>query len=303
MSELDELQQAVARVAVRTAPAVVGIGGHWHRGSGVVFAKDRVLTNAHNVHGDGATCVFSDGRRERGKLLGEDMDGDLAVLDVNTAAAAPLAWAGEAALPSVGAVVFAVASAGGGEVRTTMGQVSGVARSFRGPGGRLIGGSIEHTAPLAPGSSGSPILDSEGRLLGLNTQRLGEGFYLAQPADGALKTRIDALARGESTVRPMLGIAVAPSHVARHLRRAVGLPDRDGILVRGVEKAGPAENAGIREGDLIVSAAGSEVTDPDELHAALAKAGVGKLEIGLVRGVEDLTVMVDLTAGPANKQN
>jgi len=303
MSALDELQQAVARVAERTAPAVVGIGGRWHRGSGVIFAKDLVLTNAHNVHGDGATCVFSDGRRERGKLLGEDMDGDLAVLEVDTAGAAPLAWSGEAALPSVGAVVFAVASAGGGEVRTTMGQVSGVARSFRGPGGRLIGGSIEHTAPLASGSSGSPILDSEGRLLGLNTQRLGEGFYLAQPADGALKTRIDGLARGESTVRPRLGIAVAPSHVARHLRRAVGLPDRDGILVRGVEVAGPAENAGIREGDLIVSAAGTEVTDPDELHAALSKAGVGRLEIGLVRGVEDLTVRVDLTAGPANKQN
>jgi len=303
MSALDELQQAVARVAERTAPAVVGIGGRWHRGSGVIFAKDLVLTNAHNVHGDGATCVFSDGRRERGKLLGEDMDGDLAVLEVDTAGAAPLAWSGEAALPSVGAVVFAVASAGGGEVRTTMGQVSGVARSFRGPGGRLIGGSIEHTAPLASGSSGSPILDAEGRLLGLNTQRLGEGFYLALPADAALKARIDALARGESTVRPRLGIAVAPGHVARHLRRAVGLPDRDGVLVRAVEEGGPAGQAGVREGDLIVSAAGSPVTDPDELHSALAKAGAGKLEIGLVRGVEEMTVEVRLEAGNSNERS
>jgi serine protease Do len=306
MSALDELQQSVAKVAAKAAPAVVGIGGHWHRGSGVIVAKDRVLTNAHNVHGDGATCVFADGRRERGKLLGEDMDGDLAVLEVDTGAAAPLTWTA-GGLPGVGAVVFAVASAGGGGIRTTAGQVSGVARSFRGPGGRLIGGSIEHTAPLASGSSGSPILDADGKLLGLNTQRLGDGFYLALPADADLKARIDTLARGESTVRPTLGVAVAPGHVARHLRRAVGLPDRDGILVRGVEEGSPAEKAGIHEGDLIVSAAGSAVTDPDELHAALAKTGTGTLEVELVRGVEELAVKVDLaaanTSGPANKAN
>ena len=302
MGTLDEIQQAVAQVAERAAPAVVGIGGHWRRGSGVIVAKNRVLTNAHNVHGDGATCVFSDGRRERGRLIGQDMDGDLAVLEVDTAGAKALPWAG-GVLPALGSAVFAVVSAAGGGVRTTIGLVSGVERSFRGPGGRIIGGSIEHTAPLASGSSGSPILDAEGRLLGLNTQRLGEGFYLALPADENLKARIDALGRGEWIARPRLGIAVAPGHVARHLRRAVGLPDRDGILVRGVEPESPADAAGIREGDLIVAAAGESVTDPDELHLALdkavagQKAGTGKLELSLVRGVEELTVTVELAAG------
>jgi serine protease Do len=302
MSALDEFQAAVAAVAGKASPAVVGIGGHHHRGSGVVVAKNMVLTNAHNVHDDGATCVFSDGRREQGKLLGDDMDGDLAVLEVNTGDVTPLAWS-VAGLPGVGAVVFAVASAANGGVRTTVGHVSGVARSFRGPGGRLIGGSIEHTAPLASGSSGSPILDAEGKMLGLNTQRLGEGFYLAIPADVELKTRFEALSKGQSTVRPRLGIAVAPSHVARHLRRAVGLPDRDGILVRGVEEDSPADKAGIREGDLIVAAAGTPLTDPDELHAALAKAGVGTIEIGLVRGADDLTIKVELAPGPTSKAN
>ena len=302
MGALEELQQAIAKVAERTAPAVVGIGGHWRRGSGVIVAQNRVLTNAHNVHGDGATCVFADGRKERGRLVGEDMDGDLAVIEVDTAGAKPLPWA-SGALPTVGTAVFAVVSAPSGGVRTTIGLVSGVERSFRGPGGRLIGGSIEHTAPLASGSSGSPIVDAEGRLVGLNTQRLGEGFYLALPADESLKARIDALGRGESTVRPRLGIAVAPGHVARHLRRAVGLPDREGVLVRGVEPESPADAAGIREGDLIVAAAGAPITNPDELHAALDEAGAGKkavavkLELGLVRGAEELTVKVDLAAG------
>jgi serine protease Do len=232
------------------------------------------------------------------------MDGDLAVIEVDTAGAKPLPWA-SGALPAVGTAVFAVVSAASGGVRTTLGLVSGVERSFRGPGGRLIGGSIEHTAPLASGSSGSPVVDAEGRLVGLNTQRLGEGFYLALPADESLKARIDSLGRGESTARPRLGIAVAPGHVARHLRRAVGLPDREGVLVRGVEPESPADAAGIREGDLIVAAAGAPITNPDELHTALDKAGPGKkaaavkLELGLVRGVEELTVEVDLAAGPS----
>ena len=292
MGALDEFQTAMTKVANRAAPSVVGIGGRWLRGSGLVIAKDRVLTNAHNVRGDGATCVFADERRERGRLLAADFDGDLAVLEVDTAGVAPLDWA--PAEPEIGAVVFAVAKAANGGARTTFGFVSGHERSFRGPGGRLIGGSIEHTAPLAPGSSGSAIFDAEGRLVGVNTQRIGEGFYLALPADAELKGRVDALARGEEAVRPRLGVAVAPGHVARHMRRAVGLPERDGILVRGVEEGSPAEAAGIREGDLIVSADGVDISDPDALHAALAKAGSGPIKLGLVRGVEELTVTADL---------
>jgi S1-C subfamily serine protease len=84
--------------------------------------------------------------------------------------------------------------------------------------------------------------------------------------------------------------------VARRLRRSVGLPERDGILVRGVEEDGPADAAGIREGDLIVSAGGSAIVDPDALHAVLAKAGSGTIEIGLVRGAEELTVKATLAA-------
>jgi serine protease Do len=296
MSAIDELQQAVANVAERTSPSVVGIGGHWHRGSGLVVATDRVLTNAHNVHGDGATCVFADGRREKGKLLGQDMDGDLAVLDVPTGDVVPLAIVAGTKVPAVGTFVFSVASVGNGGVRTTLGQISGVARSFRGPGGRLIGGSIEHTAPLASGSSGSPIVTSDGELLGLNTQRLGEGFYLALPADDDLKARVDALARGESAVRPRLGIAVAPGHVAQRLCRAVGLPDRDGILVREVEEGGPADKAGIRQGDLIVSAGAVAITDPDDLHAALANAGSAALDLSVVRGADEMALKVTLAA-------
>ena len=151
--------------------------------------------------------------------------------------------------------MFAAAATPSGGTRVSFGFVSSVQRAFRGPGGRRISGSVEHTAPLAPGSSGSPLLDADGTLVGLYTNRVGEGFYLALPADAALKARADALARGESRERPHLGIAVAPEHVARRLRRSVGLPERDGVLVRGVRRAAPRRRPG-SEGDLIVAAGG-----------------------------------------------
>ena len=173
----------------------------------------------------------------------------------------------------------------------TFGLVSAVSRAFRGPGGRRIDGSVEHTAPLAPGSSGGPLLDATGRLVGLNTNRIGEGFYLALPADAALRGRVDALARGESPVRPRLGVAVAPSHVARRMRRSVGLPERDGVLVRGVEDGSLAAAAGIQSGDLIVEAGGKPVTDADDLFAALAAVEI-PFEVKIVRGADERTVKV-----------
>ena len=127
--------------------------------------------------------------------------------------------------------------------------------------------------------------------MGINTNRVGEGFYLALPADAALRARVDALASGESPEPPRLGIAVAPAHVARRLRRSVGLPERDGVLVRGVEDGSPAEAAGIAEGDLLVAAGGKPVGDVDDLHEILRDAGF-PLEVTLVRGTEERTVTV-----------
>ena len=299
MSVIEELQTAVSTVAERVGPSIVGIG-RGTRGSGVVVAPGKVLTNAHNLRGDEVTVTFADGRRLRGTVAGFDGDGDLAVIDVDTADAEAVGWADGDGL-TIGAAVFAASASHGGGTRVTFGLVSAVARAFRGPGGRRIDGSVEHTAPLAPGSSGGALLDASGRLVGLNTNRIGEGFYLALPADAALRARVDALTRGESPKRPRLGVAVAPSHVARQMRRSVGLPERDGILVRGVEDDSLAAAAGIEAGDLIVEAAGRPIADADDLHAALASAEP-PFEVKLVRGADERTVQVGAqtrTAGDA----
>jgi serine protease Do len=289
MSTIQEFQAAITAVAERVGPAVVAIGSR-QRGSGLVVGDGKVLTNAHNVRGDDVTVTFADGRSSRGRLAGIDLDGDLAVVDVDTAGSAGVEWAdGSAVIP--GTIVFGLSAVAGGGARTTLGTISAVARAFRGPGGRRISGSIEHTAPLAPGSSGGPVVDADGRLLGINTNRLGEGFYLAIPTDESLRQRIDQLGRGESVRRQRLGVAVAPSHVARRLRASVGLAARDGLLVRGVEDGSLAARAGIQEGDLIVEAAGRAVTDADGLFDALAAADL-PFEVKVVRGNDERTVAV-----------
>ncbi|HEY5628640.1 MAG TPA: PDZ domain-containing protein, partial [Candidatus Limnocylindrales bacterium] len=114
-------------------------------------------------------------------------------------------------------------------------------------------------------------------------------------ADGAFRSRVEALGQGESPSRPRLGIAVAPAHVARRLRQATGLPQRDGVLVREVESDSPAERAGIAQGDLVVAVAGQPTPDVDELHIALGAAKF-PFEVSLVRGTEERTVTVEEAA-------
>ena len=301
MGALDGIQEEIQGVAEQVGKAVVGIGQRWGVGSGVVLAKGQILTNAHNVRGDEVSVTFPDGHTATGRVLGHDVDGDIAVIGVDTGDLQAIEWAADGA-PGIGAPVFALSNPGGRGLRVTLGFITGVERSFRGPRGRRITGSIEHDAPLLPGSSGGPVVSREGRLLGLNTHRLGEGFYLAIPADESLRTRVDALARGESRSRARLGIGVVPAHVARGLRRAVGLPDADGLLVRLVEDDSPASRAGLVTGDLITQAAGQPVRGMDDLFRALEAAAGGVLELVILHGAEERTVEVQLrgSAGDAS---
>jgi S1-C subfamily serine protease len=293
MGVLDGIQEEIRRVAEEAGDAVVGIGQRWGVGSGVVIGNGQVLTNAHNVRGEQVSVTFAAGHTAIGRIRGLDLDGDLAVVEVDTGDSPAMRWATDGS-PGLGTPVFALANPGGRGLRVTLGFVTGLERSFRGPRGRRITGSIEHDAPLLPGSSGGPIVSAEGRLLGVNTNRLGEGFYLAIPADERLRTRVDALARGESAARVRLGIGVAPAHVARRLRRAVGLPEADGLLVRHVEDDSPASRAGIVQGDLVVQAADRPVRGTDDLFDALETATDGEIALAILRGAEERTVQVRL---------
>lgn len=288
MTSVAELGREIGGIAERVGPSVVGIGNRWRGGSGVVIAENRVLTNAHNLHGEEVTVTFADGRTADAHALGVDADGDLAILEAATEAAPAVELGNDG--PSIGTPVVALGNPNGHGPRVTLGFVSGVGRSFRGPRGRRVAGALEHTAPLMPGSSGGPVVDLDGRMLGINTNRLGNGFYLAIAADASLRDRITALGRGEAPARRRLGVGLAPSHVARQLRRAVGLPERDGLLVREVEDDSPAARAGIAEGDLIVAVDERPISSADDLFDALGRDG--ELRITIVRGADEQTLTV-----------
>jgi serine protease Do len=289
---LEALQQAVSDATDKVGPAVVGLGRGWGRGSGVVVAPGQVLTVAHVLRGDEVAVTFQDGRTADGRVSGADSDLDVAVIAVDTGDIAAVTWETHET-PPPGAPVFALANPGGRGLRTTFGLVSATGRAFRGPRGRKVAGSIEHTAPLPRGSSGGPLVDSQGNLLGLNAVRRDGGFILALPADAALRRRVDELARGDAAERPRLGVALAPPRVARRMRAAVGLPEREGLLVRGVVDGSPAADGQIERGDLLVTAGDRPLAGMDDLFDALDQAG-DTLTLGIVRGIEERELQVSL---------
>jgi S1-C subfamily serine protease len=314
MNAVTTLQDTIEGAAETVGPSVVGLGRGWGHGSGVVIADGQVLTSAHNLRREETTVTFADGRRESGTVAGVDSDLDLAVVAVDTGDAPAVRWEppsgadtatdGGAEAPlalGIGAPVVALANPGGRGLRATLGFVSSGGRSFRGPRGRRIRGAIEHTAPLPRGSSGGPLVDTGGNLLGINSLRLDGGLILAVPADAAVRERILLLARGEAAEPHRLGVAIAPPRVARRLRSAVGLPERAGLLVRGVQDGGPAARAGVEKGDLIVAAGGTPTESVEALYTALdaVPAAGGELELTVVRGTDERTVTASFSGEQA----
>lgn len=286
MTLLDEVGAVVRGAAEGVGAAVTSVN---QTGNGLVIAPGLVLTNAHNLRGDSVRVDFTDGRSESGTVKAVDIDGDLAVVAVETGGVEPPTWAERP--PRLGDLVVSVAFPRARGLRATVGTVSSVDRAFRGPRGRRIVRGFEHTAPLARGSSGGPVLDREGAVVGVNTHRMQEGFYLALTADEDLGRRIERLREGTVPERHRLGVAMAPPPAARHLRAAAGLPEVDGLLVRAVEEGGAADRAGLRRGDVIVAVNNEPLRSIDDLYRVL-DSGADAIELGVVRTTEELTVAV-----------
>jgi serine protease Do len=295
MTLTTELSTSARSILTQLGDAVVTIGQDG-RGTGLVIGAGKVLTNAHNLRDRSTSVTFADGRSVQGVIAGADSDGDLVVLDVDTATVTPASWAAET--PVAGDVVFAV-SRGGNQSRISFGMVTSSDLAFQGPRGRKVEGGVEHTAPLARGSSGGPLVDAAGNVVGINTHRVGRGFYVARPVDAALRSRIEDLSAGKSVSRPHLGVALAPPVVAAKLRKSVGLPEREGLLVRAVEDDSPAAKAGIAEGDLLVAIGDVALTSIDALYNALGAAG-DEVAVTVVRGTDERVVTVSFGAAIEN---
>jgi serine protease Do len=288
--------EQITDLAESAGPAVVGLAEGSRGGSGVVVGPSRVLTLARNLRGKEVTVAFADGRREDATVLGSDPELGVGLLQVDTGDAPAIEWREEPQAPPIGSPVFALGAPAGRGLHVTAGAVASAPQSLRGPRGRMREGLIEHTAPLPRGSGGGPLLDAQGRLLGLNAVRLAYGLILALPA-ADVRARLDDLEQGHARAPRRLGVAVVPPRAARRLRSAVGLPEREGVLVRAVQDGSPAARAGVERGDLIVSLNDREVDSLDALFAVLDAAPLDQaVGLGVVRGTEQRELTVSLEA-------
>jgi S1-C subfamily serine protease len=302
---LDAYSKAVVSSAKRASPAVVNIEirqtGHSHRrgrggsGSGFIFTPDGlILTNSHVVHGAEMIGVtLADGRSYPAKLVGEDPDTDLAVLDIDAPNLASVEF-GDSAAIQVGQLVIAIGNPYGFQYTVTAGVVSNLARSIRSRNGRLIDGIIQTDAALNPGNSGGPLVDSTGKVIGVNTAIIAgaQGICFAIPGNTA-QFVASRLIRDGRIRRGYIGVAGQNVPLHRRIVRFFRLPVETGVLVTGIEPNSPASKTDLSEGDVIIEAAGHPIAHMDALHRLLTDERVGvPLEMIVIRRTEKLTVSV-----------
>lgn len=288
---LDAYSQAVIAVVERVGPAVISVAGpHGDDGGGVgsgfIITPDGfALTNSHVADGrPRLTAVTEEGDRLDAELVGDDPATDLALLRL-AARDLPTAALGDSDSLRVGQLVIAMGNPLGFCSTVSTGVVSATARSMRGREGRLIDNIIQHTAPLNPGNSGGPLVDSRGRVVGVNTAiiALAQALGFAVPAATARWVIGELLANGRVR-RPKLGITGAVVAVPRRLVRELDLLADQAVEVVDVLPGGPADAAGLEQGDLIVALGDRVVTSIDDLHRLLAASPVREpLELGIVR--------------------
>jgi serine protease Do len=283
VSTIADLQQDIRNLITPLRQATVSLGRD-HRASGVVIAPGVLLTNAHAVRDRTIQVRFHDGRTVQGAVAGIDQEGDLAVITADTTDITPLEWSELPATP--GTIVFA----GHGSSGASMGLVTAEQTRFRGPRGRSISSAFEHNAALGRGASGGPVVGTDGRLLGINTARTDSG-YQAIASSSDLRNRISRLQGGETIERPTLGIAIVEPAVARRVRHAAGLDDRDGVLVSAVATGSPAANAGLAQGDFIVAIDDRAIASIDDVHAAL-DSSPSAVTLRVLRGAEERSVAI-----------
>src|SRR5918994_7906008 len=291
---LAALSDGMADAVEKIGKSVVRVNGRRRRpASGVVYARNAVLTASHVLEREeDLSVVTADGRRLPAQFVGRDPSSDLAVLSVeglDVEAAAPAE--GE---PRIGQLALAVGSPGRGEgSRASLGVVSSVGgpmRTWRGP---RLEGYIQTDATPYPGFSGGPLIDARGNVLGILVSGWGRGAAFAIPADIAWRTA-GTLSEQGSIKRGYLGILSQPVRLPDG--QNLGLTQRGGLLVVGVEDGSPADRGGLIVGDILATLDGQPIEDTDDLLLLLAGDRVGRpVPVKLVRGGE--FAEVEITVG------
>jgi len=282
---LDAYSEAVTNAAARITPSVVNIEVRQKRqrgeaqggGSGFFFTPDGfILTNSHVVSGASQIDVtVLDGSRFGATVVGDDPHTDLAVIRIS-APNQVAAQFGDSDAIRAGQLVVAVGNPYGFQCTVTAGVISALGRTMRAKSGRLIDSVIQTDAALNPGNSGGPLVDSRGDVIGVNTAVIlpAQGICFAIGINTA-KFVAARLIRDGRITRSYIGVAGQNVPLHRRVIRFYDLPLESGVLVMSVEKGSPAEQAGLREGDVIVSYGGKSIAGVDDLHRLLTEEQLG----------------------------
>ena len=283
---LDAYSQSITHVAETVGPAVVRLDvrrrargrGDGGSGSGFIFTPDGlIVTNSHVVTGAAAIeATLNDGQSFRAHLIGDDPDTDLAVIRV-AGHKLPAASFGESRGLRVGQLAVAIGNPYGFQCTVTAGVVSALGRSLRSQNGRLMDDVIQTDAALNPGSSGGPLVNSRGGVVGVNTAMIlpAQGICFATAIDTA-KVTIAQLLRHGRVRRARLGIAGQNIVLPRRMVRHYGLERAGAVQAASIERGGPASRAGFEQGDIIVDFAGQPVAGFDDLHRLLTEEKLGE---------------------------
>lgn len=288
---LDAYSRVVIHVAESLRPAVVnlrvGRGRGDGAGSGILFTPDGfLLTNHHVVHGQRNVRIrLTDGRELSGRVVGTDPWTDLAVVQAS-GSALPFSQFGDSARLRVGQLVVAIGSPFGFDSTVTAGVISALGRTLRSITGHLVDSVIQTDAALNPGNSGGPLVDGQGRVIGINTAiiRPAQGICFAIPINMA-KHILPQLIQHGRIVRGYLGLHGRDVPLRRHLARRLPWSQSTGVEVIAIEKNGPADQASIAEEDIIVALGDRPAASVDDLHRLLTELPVGvPATISVVRG-------------------
>jgi len=302
---LDAYSRAVVGAAERVGPSVVHIEARYAKpgrgresrgsGSGFVFTSSGyILTNSHVVHGaERLEVTLADGSQHRADLIGDDPETDLAVVRVNAGELVP-ATLGDSKKVRVGQLALAIGHPYGFQSSVTAGVVSALGRSLRAGSGRLIDDVLQTDAALNPGNSGGPLVDSRGHVIGVNTAMIlpAQGICFAIAINTA-KFVAGRLIRDGRVRRGRIGIAVQTVPLPARSGDQKSAGRRGGVLVVGVDLGGPADRAGLEEGDVIIGMDGQPVGGIDDLHRLLTEERVGvKFPVRVIRRPEILTFQI-----------
>jgi S1-C subfamily serine protease len=305
-SLLDAYSRAVTGAVGRASPSVVNIEVHQAAGrtrsrerrgggSGFVFTPDGlILTNSHVVHDARRIEVtMADGRRMPATAIGDDPASDLAVVRVDQPGLTA-ASLGDSQRLRVGQLVVAIGNPYGFQSPVTAGVVSALGRSLRSYSGRLIDDVIQTDAALNPGNSGGPLVDSAGRVVGVNTATIlpAQGICFAIGINTA-KFVASRLLRDGRIRRSYIGVSAQTVPVHRRVVRFYDLAKESGAMVLSVEEDSPAKRAGLRDGDIVVALEGKPVAGVDDLHRVLTDVRVGvSCSLTVLRRTEKLELKI-----------